>query len=159
MGAKQQGFKSDVLNVGSLNLGKSLGSMVLAPKTFSSGKVGFYGQGALSLKCGKESYKFQVGITVTAIENAKQTVDEEIKQAVLAAASMTADTLLRGRTGIAKEFSTGSVGFHHGDKIQLEVNGSPLNFQLGVLVTAHGSKEWKTTRPETEAKAEQPAAE
>lgn len=160
MKAKQQGFKSDVLGVGTINLSKVLGSTVLEPKTFSSGKVGFYGQGAQMLKCGKEaSYKFQVGITLTAIENGKQTLDDATKQAVLAAQPMTADALLKGRNGIAKEFSTGSVGFHHGDKVQLEINGSVITFQLGVLLTAHGSKEWASDRPVERKEAEQPAAE
>jgi hypothetical protein len=96
MKAKQQGFKSDVVSVGSVNLSKVLGSTVLEPKTFSSGKVGFYGQGAVMLKCGKEaSYKFQVGINLTAIENGKQTLDEATKLAVLGAQPMTADALAR----------------------------------------------------------------
>ena len=158
MKAKQQGFKSDVLGTKPLNLGKVMGATILEPKTFSSGKVGFYGQGAIMVKCGEASYKFQLGLNLTAIENDKQALDEATKQAILASAPMVAESILKGRSGIAREFSTGSVGFHHGDKIQIEVNGTLVTFQLGVLLTAHGSKEWATDRP-TERKAEQPAAE
>jgi len=160
MKAKQQGFKNDVLGTKPLNLGKVIGSAVLEPKTFSSGKVGFYSQGAIQIKCGETSYKFQLGLNFTAIENGKQTLDDATKQAILAANPMVAETILKGRTGIAREFSTGSVGFHHGDKVQLEVNGTLVTFQLGVLLTAHGSKEWPTDRKVAEQPAvEQPAAE
>jgi hypothetical protein len=155
---KQQGFKSDVLGTKPLNLAKVAGSTVLEAKVSSNGKPGFFGQGALMVKCGETSYKFQLGINLTAIDNVKQQLDEATKQAILAANPMVAETILKGRTGIAREFSTGSVGFHHGDKVQLEINGTLVTFQLGVLLTAHGSKEWPTAR-EVEAPAVQPAAE
>ena len=158
MKAKQQGFKSDVLGTKPLNLVKVAGATILEPRVSSNGKPGFFGQGALMVKCGETSYKFQLGINLTAIDNDKQRLDEETKQAILASTPMTADAILKGRTGIAREFSTGSVGFHHGDKVQIEVNGKLVTFQLGVLLTAHGSKEWPTAR-EVEAPAEQPAAE
>lgn len=159
MKQKQQGFKSDVLGAKPLNLAKVTGATILEPKTFSSGKVGLYGQGALMVKCGEASYKFQLGITVTAIENNKQVLDEVTKQAILNVDPMVAETLLKGRTGLPREFSTGSVGFHHGDKIQLSINETLVTFQLSVLLTAHGSKEWPMNRLEQKVEQEQSTAE
>ena len=157
--AKQTGYKSDVLAAKPVNLAKLLGAMVLEPKTFSTGKVGFYAQGAIPIKCGEASYKFQLGMNLTAIENDKQSVDADTKAAIMAASPLPADSVLKGRTGLPKQFSTGSVGFHHGDKVQIEVNGKLLTFQLGVLLTAHGSKEWEAQREvKAEPETEQPAA-
>lgn len=159
MSEKQKGFKSDVLGAKPINLAKVAGATILEPKeSKSSGKPGFFGQGALMVKCGDTSYKFQLGINLTAIDSAKQPMDDETRKAILASQPMVAETILKGRHGIAKQFSTGSVGFHHGDKVQLEINGKVVTFQLGVLLTAHGSKDWKDSQPAAD-RGEQPAAQ
>jgi len=139
--SKQQGNKSDVLSVKSLNLGKVLGKFVLEPKLFSSGKVGFYGYGPIVIPCNEKNYKFQVGINLIMIQNDKNFVSEEDKKFVLDSAPMLADQVVKGCVN-GREFSTGSVGFYYNDKIKLEVNNDIKTFQLGVQITAHGSKEW-----------------
>jgi hypothetical protein len=159
MGSKQKGRRSDVLGAKPLNLAKVVGATVLEAKNSSNGKPGFFGQGAIMVRCSDTSYKFQLGINLTAIDNDKQQLDQETRQAIRASQPMLADTILKGRMAEPRQFKTGSVGFYHGDKVQLEVNGKPVTFQLGVLLTAHGSKEWEAEAPKAEDKGEQPAAE
>jgi hypothetical protein len=40
-----------------------------------------------------------------------------------------------------KEFSTGSLGFYANGKVTLEINGKRVTFQLGLSLTAVGSKD------------------
>jgi hypothetical protein len=40
-----------------------------------------------------------------------------------------------------KEFSTGSFGWHHGDKITLKVGDTLVKVQVGLTLTVIGSKE------------------
>ena len=42
-----------------------------------------------------------------------------------------------------KEFSTGSVGYYLNGKVTLEIGGEPVSFQIGLNLTAVGSKEAK----------------
>jgi len=144
--AKREGYKSDVLETQPINLNKVLGNTVLEPKTFGTGKVGFFAQGSVPIRCGNTSYDFQLGINLIAIENDRQYVDSGIKSAIMSASPLMASDVLRRCVVRGKQFKTGSVGFHHGDKVQIEVDGKVLTFQLNVLLTAHGSKEWKECR-------------
>ena len=43
----------------------------------------------------------------------------------------------------AKEFSTGSFGWHHGDKVMLQVGDKMVKVQVGLTLTVIGSKEIK----------------
>jgi hypothetical protein len=40
-----------------------------------------------------------------------------------------------------KEFSTGSFGWHHGDKVTLKVGDTLMKVQVGLTLTVIGSKE------------------
>ena len=42
-----------------------------------------------------------------------------------------------------KEFSTGSFGWHHGDKVMLQVGDQVLRCQVGLTLTVIGSKDAK----------------
>lgn len=147
MGAKQKGRRGDVLGAKPLNLAKVAGAVLLEARESNNGKPGFFGQSQPMVKCGETSYKFQLGINLTAIDNAKQQIGPDTRAAILASQPIVAEAILRGRMADPRQFSTGSVGFYHGDKIQLEIDGKVLTFQLGVTVTAHGSKEWDAESP------------
>ena len=41
----------------------------------------------------------------------------------------------------AKEFSTGSFGWHHGDKLTLKVGDKLVRVQVGLTLTVIGSKD------------------
>jgi hypothetical protein len=47
----------------------------------------------------------------------------------------------RSFTAFPKQFSTGSVGWFLGDKIEISVNGTPVKVQVGMNLTVVGSKE------------------
>ena len=128
MREKQKGYKEDVLMAKAVNLGKVVGATVLYPKLSSNGKPGFFGTGTVMLKCCDASYKFQVGINVTAIDNERHPLDETTRQAILACQPMLAETILKGKIAEPREFSTGSVGYHYGDKVTLEIDGTPVVF-------------------------------
>jgi len=153
---KQEGYRSDVLGMEAVSLSKLVGSTVLESKIFSSGKAGYYGTGTVTLKCGEASYKFQIGLNLTAIENGKQSLSDEEKAAILSSAAFTADMFLKGKTAEPRVFNSGSVGFNLSEKVTLEVNGVAKQFQLGLNITAHGSKsedgKWQDTRPVERAK-------
>ena len=40
-----------------------------------------------------------------------------------------------------KPFTTGSFGWHYGDKVMLEVGGTTCKVQVGLVLTVVGSKE------------------
>lgn len=42
---------------------------------------------------------------------------------------------------LVKEFSTGSFGWHHGDKVTLKVGDTLVKVQVGLTLTVIGSKE------------------
>ena len=79
MGKKQAGYKSDVLTVTGLNIGKVLEGMILEPKQFSTGKVGFYASQKLNIKCGSAHYNFQAAVIVTGIQSEKRSLTDEEK--------------------------------------------------------------------------------
>lgn len=48
-----------------------------------------------------------------------------------------------GFTAAPRTMSTGSVGYSLADKITLTIDGEPVLFQVGINVTACGSKNWE----------------
>jgi len=156
MKEKQKGYKSDVLGMGSVNLGKLVPNTILHPKLSSSGKANFNGNGSVSLECGEATYKFQVAMNVTAIQNDSQAVSEDEKKEILASSPLTSAQFLKGKTAEPQVFSTGSVGFHYGEKVALTVGKVTKQFQIGLNLIAHGSAEWDEQRP-VERPDEQPA--
>lgn len=60
-----------------------------------------------------------------------------------AKAPRTVTVVINGRTHEAeiKEFSTGSFGFYLGGKQSIDIDGVPVAFQIGMNLTAVGSKE------------------
>jgi hypothetical protein len=46
-------------------------------------------------------------------------------------------------TTAPRKMSTGSVGYSLADKITLVIDGEPVLFQVGINVTACGSKNWQ----------------
>jgi len=44
-------------------------------------------------------------------------------------------------SALVKEFSTGSFGWHHGDKLTLKVGETVVRVQVGLTLTIIGSKE------------------
>lgn len=59
---------------------------------------------------------------------------------------LSVEALVGGAPGTAKlvaapkEFSTGSYGFYHNGKLKLSVDGVDVEFQVGITLTAVGSK-------------------
>ena len=50
-----------------------------------------------------------------------------------------------------KEFSTGSFGWHHGDKVTIRVGDTLVKVQVGLTLTVIGSKELPKDIPAKEA--------
>lgn len=50
-----------------------------------------------------------------------------------------------------KEFSTGSFGWHHGDKVTIRVGDTLVKVQVGLTLTVIGSKELPKDVPAKEA--------
>jgi hypothetical protein len=61
---KQKGYKQDILNAEAPELGKL--PLALEPKSFNSGKVGFYCGGPIALKVNGRVVKFQCSISLAA---------------------------------------------------------------------------------------------
>jgi hypothetical protein len=157
---KQKGYKSDVLGMEAINLGRTVPSTILYPKeSKSSGQANFNGNGMVDIECGEASYKFQISMNITAIQTDGQSVSEEEKQEILAGQPLVSDKYLRGKTEEPQVFSTGSVGFHYGEKITLTVGKVTKQFQVGLNLIAHGSKDWDEQRPVERPETEQPSAE
>jgi hypothetical protein len=53
------------------------------------------------------------------------------------------EVVINGQPVLAevKEFSTGSFGWHHGDKVTLKVGDALVKVQVGLTLTVIGSKE------------------
>jgi len=56
-----------------------------------------------------------------------------------------------------KEFSTGSLGWYLNGKTIIEIDGTPVQVQLGLSLTIIGSKELPPDAPATPAPVPQPA--
>jgi hypothetical protein len=146
------GFKSDVLALGSVKLG-ALGVGIMEPRTNSTGSVGLNHSGKVSLDVAGERKMFQVSLNVT-LAHSKPEDPKRIPQADIDAflalppqdlKSLRLDNALAD----AREFSSGKVGFYFNGKAN--VGGKPC--QVGCSITAIGSDTWDDQRPaEREAK-------
>ena len=56
-----------------------------------------------------------------------------------------------------KEFSTGSLGWYLNGKTMIEIDGTPVQVQMGLSLTIIGSKELPQDAPTTAAPAPVPA--
>jgi hypothetical protein len=78
-----------------------------------------------------------------------------ISRAAFLAQAKNVEVLIDGRPSVAqvKEFSTGSFGWHHGDKLTLKVGNELLKVQVGLTLTVIGSKDAPKDEPKDDAKA------
>ena len=75
--------------------------------------------------------------------SAKQSVDVTKSEFLAKAKPLVVTINGRSYTVRPKEFGTKSVGFNINDKMELELeDGRVIKFQVGMNLTAHGSKEW-----------------
>ena len=161
---KQQGHKSDVLNMAPQSLTSLLatlggGAMVLGSKEFKSGKAGFGGNGTATIKCGKGVYKFSVSINCTAIDSEKVPLDPEARAAILALGQVTLKDLGLDKMSLsAREFSSGKVGFYYGDKLSLKVGEHVVRLQVGIPIVAWHSDTWAAERPKPASKSDKDQA-
>ena len=63
------------------------------------------------------------------------------------------EVVINGQPTLAmvKEFSTGSFGWHHGDKLTIKVGETLVKVQVGLTLTVIGSKEVPQDSPAKEA--------
>lgn len=161
---KQQGHKSDVLNMSPqslISLLATLGgsAMVLGSKEFKSGKAGFGGNGTATIKCGKGTYKFSVSINCTAIDSEKVPLPKEAREAILALDSVSLKDLGLDKMSLsAREFTSGKVGFYYGDKLSLKVGEHVVRLQVGIPIVAWHSDTWPAARPTASKKADKDQA-
>jgi hypothetical protein len=59
------------------------------------------------------------------------------------------EVVINGQPVVAevKEFSTGSFGWHHGDKVTLKVGDKLVKVQVGLTLTVIGSKDLPKDAP------------
>lgn len=148
---KTEGFKSDVLNRGSVDL-KDLNIGSLQPREFSTGSVGLNHSGKATVKCGPDRHNFQVSLNITVAhskEGDPKRISDEARAAFLAGKPVTLKELgLENAAAEARTFNSGKVGFYLNTKCM--VGGQMC--QVGCSITAVGSEEWDAERP-----AERPA--
>lgn len=112
----------------------ALGLPMAEPKLFATGSVGFYANGKVTIKVGEMLVKCQVGITVTAVKSKEW--DDARREAFIVSAKP--EAVGDHYYPAPKEFSTGSVGYYGNGKGTF--NGTTC--QVGITITAIGSKEW-----------------
>lgn len=161
MGNKQPGYKSDVLNTKSATMGALLASlggpdMVLDAREFKSGKVGFGGNGTVSLKCGSEIYKFSAGVNCTGIDSEKSPMPEGGREAILASGGLSLKDLKLDKVTLSpREFKSGKVGYYFGDKVTVTLDGKQIKLQVGCNLTAWHSDGWAAERPAKQSKQDE----
>ncbi len=150
-----EGYRSDVLNRGSVDLSELGIGSALPVRSFSTGSVGLNHSGKVSLKCGPERYQFQVSLNITLAHSkpgdAKR-LSQDVIDAFLALPPQSLKELgIAGQAADARTFSSGKVGFYLNGKCFV---GGQL-CQVGCSVTAIGSDgdKWADERP-----AERPEA-
>lgn len=145
-------YKSDIL-VGKARTARALiGNFVMAPKQFSSGKVGFSCSQAMQLLVAKEQVRFQVSANLTAAHS--EGWDQEKKDLVLKSAPALVKDLIGGLTLAPREFSSGKVGYGASESVQMLVGDESVRFQASVNITAAHSESWEATRPTAEKRDE-----
>ncbi len=141
-------FKSDILTqqARTVKEDKSIGSILLVPREFSSGKIGFGASQALQQLVGGESVRMQASINlVMAHSDGLPAAEKAADLAALKTASakeLVGHVVLKPRT-----FSSGKVGFGASEAVTLEVNGQQKRFQLSLNITAAHSEGWEDQRP------------
>ena len=146
-------YKSDILKQAARTIkeDKGLASVVLIPREFSSGKIGFGASQALQQVAGDESVRFQASINlVMAHSEALPAAEKTACLAGLKAATakeLIGHVVLKPRT-----FRSGKVGYGASGAIMLEVDGQPRRFQASVNITAAHSEGWAAERPAADAR-------
>lgn len=119
------------------------GSIVADVKRFSTGTMGYYGHGKVTLPLGDKTQTYQVQVSLFAVKS-KEWTDEQ-RDAYLA--DHAPITVAFGSGGVAvvdvKQFSTGTVGYYgHGKTVLKSKSGLPITYQVQVSLFAVKSKEW-----------------
>ena len=135
------GYKSDVLNSKGISLGE-LGAGLLAPRTNSTGSVGFNHSGKVSIGVGEARHQFQVSLNIT-LAHSKPGDEKRVSDEVIAAflarkGTFLSDLGLNSAMAEPHSFSSGKVGYSYSGKTQLD----GLTFQVGANITAIGSETW-----------------
>ena len=150
-------YKSDVLE-GKIRTARQLvGSLVMVPKQFSSGKVGFSCSHAMQLLVARELVRFQASINLAAAHS--EGWDQARKDLVLHSAPALAKDLIGGFALAPREFSSGKVGFGANQAVQMLVGEETVRFQASVNVIAAHSEGWAARRPAEDARRDEAAAE
>lgn len=144
-GSKRQvGYKSDITK-GDAQDTKVLSGIIFTPREFSTGSVGWNGNGKALIKSSGHAYKFQVSGNV--VVHKSKTLNPEGKATLLKVMEAFTGDKLSGTLLVPKGFKTGSVGFNASGKVLLKIDGKAYPCQVAVNVTAVHSKEWPDQRP------------
>lgn len=131
---------------GALTLGvrTKLGEeFALARKGFSSGKIGYYSGGKLTVNVDGVPVKCQVGVNVVMLDEQIMKPDEWTENADAAALGKKIHAAITSGDAIAfkaMEFGTGSFGWNGNGKVSGQIGTKDVRFQVGVNVTVIGSK-------------------
>ncbi len=147
-------FKSDILNQAARTVkeDKAIGALLLIPREFSSGKIGFGASQALQQIVGDESVRLQASINLV-MAHSDELKPEEKAADLGALKAASAKELIGGVLLKARTFKSGKVGFGASEAVMLEVNGQLKRFQLSLNITAAHSEGWDDQRPAAEAEA------
>lgn len=143
---KQVGYKSDVTEADAQDVAV-LAQIIFSPREFSTGSIGWNGNGKSLVKASGHTYRCQVSGNV--ILHKSKALAPEVKAELLAGMEAFTGNELSGVLLIPKAFKTGSVGFNASGKVLLKVAGKAVPCQVAVNMTAVHSKEWPETRPAT----------
>ena len=141
---RQVGYKSDITE-GDAQGTEVLSGIIFTPRKFSTGSVGWNGNGKAVVKVSGHVYRFQVSGNV--IVHKSKAFSKEETEVFLAKAEAFTGNDLRGIVLVPKTFKTGSVGFNASGKVVLKVDGKVMPCQVAVNMTAINSKEWPDQRP------------
>lgn len=141
--------RAEFLEHGPSQIDKVRAALLLLPysaKVFSTGSYGVNGTGKLPVNINGKQVKCQVSINGTVVGSKTHTDDQKKTWADLAAKVVNAfEAELKKQTFVAKEFSTGSLGYNSSGKmhLSLEEEGEVLTYtlQLSANVTVIGSKD------------------
>jgi hypothetical protein len=120
------------------------GALMGERRRFSTGTMGYYANGKVTLPLGDKVQTYQVQVSLFAVKS-KEWTDEQ-RAAFLATApegySVSFDKLSPIVTEV-KQFSTGTVGHYGNGKVTLKgAGGEPQTYQVQVSLFAVKSKEW-----------------
>ncbi len=145
-------YKSDILGSKTRTARSMIGTFVLEPKQFKSGKVGFSCSQAIQLMVAKALVRCQVSVNLTAAHS--EGWDQDRKDLVLKSAPFQVKDLIGGVALAPREFSSRKVGWGANEQIQMLVGDELVRFQLSVSVTAAHSESWEAQRPAAEKRGE-----